>query len=66
MSTFASCILSLVIDFLDAYLLCKELGITSKEHLLKVISVYLPLTLLGDRQLAFIKYLGKDLGYDWE
>lgn len=54
------------LDFLDAHLLCKELGITSKEHLLKVTSVYLPLTLLGDRQLAFIKYLGKDLGYDWE
>ncbi len=53
-------------DFLDAYLLCKDLGIATKEELLATISVYVPRTLLGERQLNFIKYLGKDLGHDWQ
>ncbi len=53
-------------DFIDAYILCKELGIQTKAELLQIISDYLPLKLLGERQIAFIKYLGEDLGYDWE
>lgn len=53
-------------DFLDAYILCKDLNITTKGKLLDIFSEYLPLTLLGERQINFIKYLGKDLGYDWE
>ncbi|NLY70598.1 MAG: ABC transporter substrate-binding protein [Clostridiales bacterium] len=53
-------------DFIDAYILCKDLNITTKTELLNIISDYIPLTLLGERQINFIKYLGKDLGYDWE
>ena len=53
-------------DFLDALLLCRELSISKKTDLLKTISEYVPLRLLGERQITFIKYLGKDLGYDWE
>ncbi|MCK9268294.1 MAG: hypothetical protein M0P14_06260, partial [Alkaliphilus sp.] len=53
-------------DFIDAYILCKDLGITTRTELLGIISDYIPLTLLGERQINFIKYLGKDLGYDWE
>jgi hypothetical protein len=53
-------------DFTDAYILCKDLNITTKSELLKTISAYIPLTLLGERQKMFIKYLGEDLGYDWE
>ncbi len=53
-------------DFLDAYILCKDLNIEDKNKLFKSISTYIPLTLLGERQINFIKYLGKDLGYDWE
>ncbi|MDC3417062.1 DUF6036 family nucleotidyltransferase [Aquibacillus salsiterrae] len=53
-------------DFVDAYLLCKDLGITTKTELLSIFNNYLPLTLVGERQINFIKYLGKDLGYDWE
>jgi len=53
-------------DFIDAYILCKELGLTTKQQLLEIIKKYIPLTLLGERQACFIKYLGDDLGYDWE
>lgn len=53
-------------DFIDAYILCKDLNITTKEELLATISDYIPLNLLGERQINFIKYLGEDLGYDWE
>jgi hypothetical protein len=53
-------------DFIDAYILCKDLNITTKRKLLDVISGYIPLHLIGERQRNFIKYLGKDLGYDWE
>lgn len=53
-------------DFLDALLLCRELSISKKTDLLKTISEYVPLRLLGERQITFIKYRGKDLGYDWE
>ncbi|MFW6022373.1 MAG: DUF6036 family nucleotidyltransferase [Halanaerobiaceae bacterium] len=53
-------------DFEDAYLLCKDLNITTKAGLLDIISDYISLTLLGERQINFIKYLGEDLGYDWE
>jgi len=42
------------------------LNITTKEQLLGIISKYVPLKLLGERQIRFIQYLGKDLGYDWE
>lgn len=53
-------------DFLDANILCRDLNIESKEKLLEVVSTYVPRSLLGERQINFIKYLGEDLGYDWE
>ncbi len=53
-------------DFVDAYILCKDLNITTKDKLMEIISDYIPLTLLGERQINFIKYLGEDLGYDWK
>lgn len=53
-------------DFADAYILCKDLKITTKTELLDLVSDYISLTLLGERQINFIKYLGEDLGYDWE
>ena len=53
-------------DFVDAYILCKDLNVTTKEKLLQTFSKYVPLSLLGERQMNFIKYLGKDLGYDWK
>ena len=53
-------------DFIDAFILCKDLNIKTKEELLNVVEKYLPLTLIGERQIRFIKYLGEDLGYDWE
>ncbi|MGY0694357.1 DUF6036 family nucleotidyltransferase [Virgibacillus sp. FSP13] len=53
-------------DFFDAYILCKDLNITTKKELLNVFSDYIPLTLIGERQMTFIKYLGEDLGYDWK
>lgn len=53
-------------DFADAYLLCKELGIATKDQLLNIVVDYVPRTLLGERQIHFIRYLGEDLGYDWE
>ena len=53
-------------DFMDAHILCKDLNVTIKNELIDVVSAYVPLRLLGERQITFIKYLGKDLGYDWE
>ncbi len=53
-------------DFVDAYILCRDLNITTKTGLLDIVSDYIPLRLLGERQINFIKYLGEDLGYDWE
>lgn len=53
-------------DFVDAYILCQDLNITTKDELLDIFSEYMPLSLIGERQMNFIKYLGKDLGYDWE
>lgn len=53
-------------DFTDAALLCKTLNITTKAALLATIKVFVPLRLLGERQINFIKYLGEDLGYDWQ
>jgi hypothetical protein len=53
-------------DFIDALILCKELNITNKKRLMEVISLYIPLNILGERQINFIKYLGEDLGYDWK
>ena len=53
-------------DFIDAFILCRDLNIKTKEKLLRVIEKYLPLALIGERQISFIKYLGEDLGYDWE
>lgn len=53
-------------DFIDAFILCRDLNIRTKEELLNVVEKYLPLTLIGERQVRFIKYLGEDLGYDWE
>ncbi len=53
-------------DFVDAYILCKDLKITTKAELLDIVSDYISLTLLGERQISFIKYLGEELGYDWK
>lgn len=53
-------------DFVDAFLLCKELRITSKEDLMRIVLKYIPRGLIDERQITFIKYLGKDLGYDWQ
>lgn len=53
-------------DFVDAYLLCKALEITTKEVLLNIVTTYVPMSLIAERQLEFIKYLGEDLGYDWQ
>jgi hypothetical protein len=53
-------------DFIDAYILCRDLHITTKDMLIDIISIYIPLKILGERQINFIKYLGKDLGYDWK
>lgn len=53
-------------DFVDAFLLCKELDIKSKEDLMKIVLKYIPRGLIDERQITFIKYLGKDLGYDWQ
>ncbi len=53
-------------DFIDAFILCKDLNIRTKEELLNTVEKYLPLTLIGERQIRFIKYLGEDLGHDWE
>jgi len=53
-------------DFIDAYILCRDLNIETKEALLKIITAYIPMSILGERQMNFIKYLGEDLGYDWK
>ena len=53
-------------DFVDAYILCKELNITDKAEIINIFSTYIPIEYLGERQIKFIKYLGDDLGYDWE
>ncbi len=53
-------------DFIDAYILCKDLNVTAKNELMDIVSTYVPLRLFGERQMILIKYLGKDLGYDWE
>lgn len=53
-------------DFVDAYILCRDLNITEKSELLDIITKYIPLNLVGERQIEFVKYLGEDLGYDWE
>ncbi len=53
-------------DFLDAYILCQDLDIKTKERLFEVVLAYVPRSILGERQMIFIKYLGEDLGYDWE
>ena len=43
-----------------------ELFSRDKADLFNIISSYVPLKLIGERQIKFIKYLGEDLGYDWE
>lgn len=53
-------------DFVDAYILCQDLNITTKAELLNIFEEYIPVTLIGERQMIFIKYLGEDLGYDWK
>ena len=53
-------------DFVDAYILCKDLNVDTKAELLEIIATYVPKALLGERQINFIKYLGDDLGYDWQ
>lgn len=53
-------------DFIDSFILCQDLKITTKTQLLQIISDYVPRSLLGERQIRFIKYLGGGLGYDWQ
>jgi len=53
-------------DFMDANLLCRKINVTTREKLMEIVLKYIPATLIGERQLNFIKYLGEDLGYDWE
>ena len=53
-------------DFIDAFILCRDLNIRTREELLNIVEGYLPLSLIGERQIRFIKYLGDDLGYDWK
>lgn len=53
-------------DFEDAYLLCKDLRITTKQQVVDIFNSYIPSSYLLERQTQFIKYLGKDLGYDWQ
>ncbi|MFU7515529.1 hypothetical protein [Clostridium sp. HCS.1] len=53
-------------DFVDCYILCKDLNIKTKEELINIVSQYIPLSLIGERQRTFIMYLGEDLGYDWK
>mgnify|MGYP006304810057 CR=1 FL=1 len=36
-------------------------GLMNKNCIIKSFASY-----LGERQIKFIKYLGDDLGYDWE
>lgn len=52
-------------DFVDAYILCKDLDITEKDQLFDIVTKFIPRKALKERQLTFIKYLGEDLGYDW-
>ena len=53
-------------DFIDAELLCKDLNITTKEQIIKNFRRFMPVSLIGERQIQFIKYVGVDLGYDWK
>lgn len=52
-------------DFIDAEILCKDLNVSEKREVIEIFSKYFPKMLLGERQLMFIHYVGKDLGYDW-
>jgi hypothetical protein len=52
-------------DFMDAYILCKRLDITTRNELLNIVSKFIDLKYIGERQNRFIEYLGDDLGYDW-
>ncbi len=53
-------------DFIDAYILCRDLNVKTRKELIEIVKQYIPLKLLGERQNKFIEYLGEDLGYDWE
>lgn len=53
-------------DFIDAALLCSDLEVKTKNELLNIVLKFLPKSILGERQIQFIKYLGQDLGYNWE
>ena len=46
-------------DFVDAYILCNDLNVTTRESLLEIVSEYISLTLIGERQSNFIQYLGR-------
>ncbi|MBN2284819.1 MAG: hypothetical protein JXQ26_07275 [Tissierellales bacterium] len=37
-----------------------------KDALLNICAQYISLNLIGERQMRFLQYLGKDLGYDWK
>lgn len=53
-------------DFIDAYLLCKDIGVINRDELINIFCEFIPKSLIGERQIQFIKYLGEDLGYDWK
>lgn len=53
-------------DFVDAYLLCKDLNVVTIDDLKSIIKPFISFKLIGERQKVFIKYLGEDLGVDWE
>ncbi|MBS4534634.1 hypothetical protein GOQ29_03290 [Clostridium sp. D2Q-14] len=38
-------------DFIDAYILCKDLKIKTKEELMDIVADYIPLKFLGGRQI---------------
>lgn len=48
-------------DFIDAELICRDLGITTEREIYKVVKKFLPMNVLGERQRMFIKYTVEDL-----
>ncbi|PPK49296.1 hypothetical protein [Clostridium algidicarnis] len=54
--------------FVDAYILCKDLNITTKVELLNIFEEHIWLTLIGEIQMKFIKYLGNvdELLREWK
>lgn len=48
-------------DFIDAELICRDLGITTEREIYEVVKKFLPMNVLGERQRMFIKYTVEDL-----